>query len=161
MGGLHGFPYHAHQFVVQRLLNAVELYTGRPTTPDDPNTDPRVEGSDWDTIVALTLSLAGSEEGAQAALQKRAEEEARRILDENWRGVEAVAEALLRYRRLDSTHLSRTLEEANCPRGEPVYEYELNKLADRRVELAHRYNALINEGRQDEARRRGTRPSQV
>jgi hypothetical protein len=134
-------------------VKAVELYTGRPTAPDDPNTDPRSRGSDWDAIMDLTLTLAGPEESAQVALQEQAEEDAQRILRENWRGVEAVADALLKHRSLDSADLSRILEEANCPRGEPVYEYELEQLANRLWELKHRYNALIEEGRQEEAGR--------
>jgi hypothetical protein len=134
-------------------VKAVELYTWRPTAPDDPNTDPRSKGSDWDAVRKLISWLAGPEESAQVALQERAEEEAQRILRENWRGVGAVARALLRDRSLDSANLSRILEEANCPRGEPVYEYELDKLADRLWELKHRYRALIEEGQQAEARR--------
>jgi hypothetical protein len=126
-------------------VKAVELYTGRPTDPDDLNTDPRIEGSDWDTIMALTLSLAGPEESEQGALQEQAEEQARRILGENWHGVEAVAQALLRGRSVESKDLSRILSEANCPRGEPVYEYELEQLANHLWELKHRYNALIEE----------------
>lgn len=85
------------------------------------------------------------------ALQEQAEEKAQRILRENWRGVETVAEALLRDDSLDSTDLPRILREANCPRGEPVYELE--QLANRLWELIHRYNALIEEGRQEEAQR--------
>jgi hypothetical protein len=133
-------------------VKAVELYTGRPTAPDDPNTDPRVKGSDWDTIMALTLSLAGPEESKQVTLQEQAEEQARRILGENGRGVEAVAQALLRGRSVESKDLSRILSEANCPRGEPVYECELEQLANHLWALKHRYNALIEEGRQEEAR---------
>ncbi len=134
-------------------VKAVELCTGRPTAPDDPNTDPRVEGSDWDAIMALTLTLAGPEEREQVAVQQQAEEDAQRILRENWCGIEAVAYALLKHRSLDSADLSRILEEANCRRGEPVYEYELEQLANRLWELKHRYVALIEEGRQEEAGR--------
>jgi hypothetical protein len=134
-------------------VKAVELYTGRPTAPDDPNTDPRSRGSDWDAIMDLTLTLAGPEESAQVALQQQAKENAQRILRENWRGVEAVADALLKHRILDSADLSRILEEANCPRGERVYEYELGQLSNRLLEFILRHNALIDEGRQEEARR--------
>jgi ATP-dependent Zn protease len=134
-------------------VKAVELCTGRPTDSDDPNTNPAYRGSDWDEVTALTRALAGSEESEQAALQERAEEEAQRILCENWRGVEAVAYALLTNQSLDSVDLSRILEEANCPRGEPVYEYELNKLANSLWELRHRYVSLIEEGRQEVAQR--------
>jgi hypothetical protein len=142
-------------------VKAVELHTGRPTGFDDPNIDPSVKGSDWDTVMDLTLRLAGLEESAQVALQEQAEERARRILRETWRGVEAVAEALLRHRSLDSAHLSRILEEANSPRGELVYEYELNKLVDRKYELENRYNALIKEERKDEAQRVGEELARV
>jgi hypothetical protein len=134
-------------------VKAVELCTGRPTDPDDPNTNPGYQGSDWDEVMDLTLRLAGREESAQVALQEQAEEEAQRILRENWRTVEAVAEALLRNSSLDGAGLSRILEEANCPRGEPVYEYEQSRLADRLWELERRYKALIEGGRQEEARR--------
>lgn len=88
-------------------MKTVELCTGRPTDPDDPNTNPGYQGSDRDEVMDLTLGLAGSEEGAQVALQEQAEEEAQRILRENWHGVEAVAEALLRDGNLRSTDLSR------------------------------------------------------
>ena len=54
---------------------------------------------------------------------------------------------------LDSTDLHRILREANCPRGEPVYEYELEQLANRLLELINRYKALIDEGRKEEAQR--------
>jgi hypothetical protein len=134
-------------------VKAVELCTGRPTDPDDPNMDPSYKGSDWDGIMDLTLRLGGPEESGQAAVQERAEEEAQRTLRENWRGVEAVANALLRHRSLNSENLSRILEETNCPRGEPVYDYELNKLSDRRFQLTHQYHALIEEGRHKDARR--------
>jgi hypothetical protein len=134
-------------------VRAVELCTGRPADPDDPNMDPRYKGSDWDGVMDLTLALGGPEESGQAAVQERAEEEAQRILRENWRGVEAVADALLRDRSLNSSDLSRILEETNCPRGEPVYDYELNKLSDRRFQLTHQYHALIEEGRHKDARR--------
>jgi len=142
-------------------VKAVELHTGRPTAPDDPNTEPRVEGSDWDSITALTLTLAGPDESEQVALQEQAEEKARRILHENWRGVESVAEALLRHRILGSAHLSKVLEEASCPRGEPVYEYEINKLTDRQWKLMHQYKALIEEGRQNEAQHVGEELARV
>jgi hypothetical protein len=144
-----------HRYLVSSYagVKSVELYTGRPTDPDDPNTDPGYQGSDWDGVMDLILRLAGPEENAQVAMQERAEEKAQRILRENWRRVEAVAEALLTHRNLESTGLSRLLEEANCPRGEPVYEYELHHLANRLWELNKRYHALIEEGRQEEARR--------
>jgi hypothetical protein len=64
-----------------------------------------------------------------------------------------VAEALLRDDSLDSTDLHRILREANCPRGEPVYEYELEQLANCLLELIDCYKALIDEGRQEEAQR--------
>ena len=51
-------------------MKAVELCTGRPTSPDNPNTDPRVGGSDWDAIVDLIRALTGPEESAQVALQE-------------------------------------------------------------------------------------------
>jgi hypothetical protein len=76
-------------------------------------------------------------------------------------GVEAVADALLRHRSLNTADLSRILGEANCPRGEPVYEYELEQLANRLWELKHRYNALIEEGRQKDARRIAEEHAQV
>ncbi len=152
---------HRHLVSSYAAVKAVELHTGRPTGFDDPNIDPSVKGSDWDTVMDLTLRLAGLEESAQVALQEQAEERARRILGENWRGVEAVAEALLRHRSLDNTHLSRILEEANCPRGELVYEYEVNKLVDRKYELENRYNALIKEERKDEAQRVGEELARV
>jgi hypothetical protein len=132
-------------------VKAVELHTRRPTDFDDPNINPRVMGSDWDEVMDLTLRLVGQEESAQVTLQEKAEKEAQGILGENWRTVETIAQALLRDRSLDSADLSRIMEEANCPRGEPVHEYELNKLTDRKWELAHQYSALIEEGRQDEA----------
>jgi ATP-dependent Zn protease len=113
-------------------VQAVELHTGRPTDTDDPNIDPRVKGSDWDGVMDLTLRLAGQEESTQVTLQEKAENEAQRILGENWRTVETITQALLRDRSLDSADLSRIMEEANSPRGEPVYDYEINKLADRR-----------------------------
>jgi hypothetical protein len=152
-----------HRYLVSSYagVKAVELYTGRPTALDDPNTDARVEGSDWDSIIALTQTLAGHEESEQVALQEQAEEQAQRILRENWRGVEAVAEALLKHRTLDSAHLSRILKEANCPRGELVYEYELMKLTNRKWELTSRYNALIKEEQQDEAQRVGEELARV
>jgi hypothetical protein len=134
-------------------VKAVELCTGRPTAPDDPNTDPRDKGSDWDQVMDLIPRLAGPEESEQVVLQRQAEEKAQRILRENWRGVETVAQALLRGRSLNSSDLSRILAETNCPRGEPVYDYELNKLSDRRFQLMHRYHALIEEGRHKDARR--------
>jgi hypothetical protein len=134
-------------------VKAVELYTGRPTDPDDPNMDPRYQGSDWDGVMDLTLALGGPEESAQADVQERAEEKAQRILRENWRGVQAVAEALFTHRNLDSADLSRIMDEANCPRGEPVYEYKLYQLSNRQGELVNRLNTLIKEGRQDEAQR--------
>lgn len=134
-------------------VKAVESCTGRPTAPDDPNTDPRVEGSDWDAIVDLIRALTGPDESAQVALQEQAGEEAQRILRENWPGVEAVAQALLRDRSLDNADLSRILGEANCPRGEPAYDYELDQLADRLWRLSLRYGALVDKGHQEEARR--------
>jgi hypothetical protein len=132
---------------------AVELRTGRPTAPDNPNTDPRVEGSDWDAIVDLIRALAGPDESVQVALQEQADEEAQRILRKNWPGVEAVAQALLRDRSLDNADLSRILGKANCPRGEPAYDYELDQLADRLWRLRLRYGALVDKGHQEEARR--------
>src|SRR5688572_4134817 len=81
---------HRHLVSSYAGVKAVELYTGRPTAPDDPNTDPGYQGSDWDGVMDLILRLAGPEENAQVALQERAEEKAQRILRENWRGVEAV-----------------------------------------------------------------------
>jgi hypothetical protein len=134
-------------------VKAVELYTGRPTDPDDPNMDPSYKGSDWDEVMDLTLRLAGPEESAQVALQEQAEEKAQRILREHWSGVEAVADALLRRRSLNSADLSRILKEANCPRGERVYEYELEQLSNRLLELILRHNARIDEGHQEEAQR--------
>jgi hypothetical protein len=134
-------------------VKAVESYTGRPTDPNDPNTDSRAPGSDWDTVVVLTLKLAGPNECAQKAVQGCANKEAHQILLENWRGVEAVAKALLRHRSLDSAHLSRILEEANIPLGEPVYEYELDHLADRLWKLRHQYGEFVDEGRQEEVQR--------
>jgi hypothetical protein len=77
-------------------VKAVELCTGRRTDPDDPNTNPEYQGSDWDEVMDLILRFAGSEEGTRVALQNQAEDEAQHILEENRRGVEAVAEALLR-----------------------------------------------------------------
>jgi hypothetical protein len=142
---------HRHLVSSYAGVKAVELYTGRLTDPDDPNMDSRYQGSDWDQVMDLILRLAGPEESAQVALQEQAEEKAQRILRENWRGVETVAEALLRDDSLDSTDLPRILREANCPRGEPVYEYELEQLANRLLELIYRYKALIDEGRQEEA----------
>ena len=144
---------HRHLLSSYAGVKAVEIYTGQPTAPDDPNTDPRSRGSDWDAIMDLTLTLASPEESAQVALQEQAEEEAERILRENWRGVEAVAQALLRGRSVDSKDLTRILSQANCPRSAPVYDYELNKLADRLWELKRQYKALNEEGRQEEARR--------
>jgi hypothetical protein len=142
-------------------VKAVELYTGRPTAPDDPNTDPRSRGSDWDAIMDLILTLAGPEESAQVALQEQAKENAQRILRENWSGVEAVADALLKHRSLDSADLPRILVEANCLRGKPVYEYEQNKLSERLGELGNQYNALLEEGHQEEARRVAAEYAQV
>jgi hypothetical protein len=142
---------HRHLVSSYAGVKAVELCTGRPTDPDDPNTDPRNQGSDWDSVMTPILKLAGPEESAQVALQERAEKEAQRILRENWGGVEAVVEGLLKHRKLDSTDLSRILEEANCPRAEPVYEYEREQLAKRLWDLMRKYNALIEEGRQEEA----------
>jgi hypothetical protein len=152
---------HRHLVSSYAGVKVVELYTGRPTDPDDPNMDPRYKGSDWDGTMDLTLALGGAEESGQEAVQERAEEEAQRILRENWRGVEAVANALVRYRSLNSLDLSRILEETNCPRGEPVYDYQLNKLTDRKWELAHRYHALIEGERQDEAQRVGEELARV
>ena len=43
----------------------------------------------------LVLALAGSEVSSQAALQEEAESEARRILSENWPGVEALAKSIV------------------------------------------------------------------
>jgi hypothetical protein len=142
-------------------VKAVELYTGRATDPDDPNTDPRVEGSDWDAIVELTMTLAGPEQSARVAMQEQAEEEARRVLRENWHAVEVVAQALLKDRSLDSDDISRILREANCSPGEPVYDYELDRLADRSWELALRQNALTAEGRHEEAQRVAEELAQV
>jgi len=144
---------HRHLVSSYAGVKAVELCTGRATDPDDPNTDPRHRGSDWDAVMSLILSLADREESAQVALQERVEEKALCVLRENWHGVEAVAQALLRHRSLDSTDLLRILEDANCPRAKPVYEYKLNQLADCLWKLRHRYNALIEEGRQVEAQR--------
>ena len=144
---------HRHLVSSYAGVKAVELCTGRPTDPDDPNMDPRYKGSDWDGVMDLTLTLAGPEESAQVALQEQAAEEAERILRENWRGVEAVAQTLLRGRSVDIKDLSRILSEANCLRGEPVYEYELEQLANRLWELKHQYIALIEEGRQEDAGR--------
>jgi hypothetical protein len=70
---------HRHLVSSYAGVKAVELYTGRPTDPDDPNTDPRVKGSDWDDVVDLVLSLAGPEIGAQVSWQKQSNEEAQRI----------------------------------------------------------------------------------
>src|SRR5215212_6083343 len=61
-------------------VRAVELYTGRPTVPDDLNRDPRYQDSDWDDVMDLILRLAGTEERAQVALQEQANEETQRIL---------------------------------------------------------------------------------
>ena len=133
-------------------LEAVELCTGQRTDPDNPNMDPREPGSDWDTIHEVISKLV-SEPSARETLHERSKEEAQRILRENWLGVETVAEALLRHRSLDSEDLSRILEEANCPRGEPDYEYKVEQLADRLWELTDQYNALVEEGRQEEAGR--------
>ncbi len=144
---------HRHLISSYAGVKVVELYTGRPTHPDDPNTNPGYWGSDWDEIMDLTLRLAGPEERAQVALQEKAEEMSQRILRENWRGVEAVAQALLKHRNLGSTDVSHILEEANCPRGELVYEYELNQLAERLWVLKRRLWALTKEGRQEEAQR--------
>ena len=144
---------HRHLVSSYAGVKAVKLYTRRPTDPDDPNMDPSYKGSDWDKVMHQTFTLAVPEESAQVALQEQAEEQARRILRENWRGVEAVADALLRHRSLNSADLSRILKETNCPRGEPVYEYEQNKLGERLGELGNQYNALLEEGRQEEARR--------
>src|SRR4028118_1370490 len=134
-------------------VRAVELFTSRPTDPGNPNLDPRDQGSDWDEITDLTFRLAGPEESAQVAVQERASEEAQQILRENWYGVESVAEALLRHRSLQSANLSRILEEANCPRGEPVYEYELDQVGDRLWTLRLQYNELVRQGCQEKARR--------
>ena len=144
---------HRHLVTSYAGVKAVELCSGQPTDPDDPNTNPGTRGSDWDAIMDLVLALAGSEVSSQAALQEEAESEARRILSENWPGVEALARALLIYRSLGSAELSRILEEANTPRGEPVYEYRLNQLAGRLWSLTHRYRSLLDEGLQEEARR--------
>jgi hypothetical protein len=152
---------HRHLVSFYAGVKAVELYTGRPTDPDDPNMDPGYQGSDWDGVGDLTLRLAGPEKSEQVAVKEQAEEEAQRILRENWRGVEVVAEALLRYRSLDSADLSRILEEANCLRGEPAYEYEQNKLGDRLGELMHRHNALVEEGHQEEAQHVAVEYAQV
>ncbi len=134
-------------------VKAEELHTGRPTDREDPSTDPGSPGSDWATVGLLISKLAGPEENASVTLHKRANEKAQRILRENWRGVEAVAEALLRHRNLESAYLSRILEEADCPRGGPVSEHELDQLVDRLWKLRHQHNALVGEGRQEEARR--------
>jgi hypothetical protein len=75
-------------------VKAVEFYTGRPTDPDDPNTRPSHQGRDCDEVMDLSLRLADLEESELVALQEQAEEEAQRILRENWHGVEAVAQAL-------------------------------------------------------------------
>jgi hypothetical protein len=144
---------HRHLVSSYAGVKAVKLHTGRPTDTDDPNTNSRYQGSDWDHVMDLILRLAGTEESEQVALQQQSEEKAQRILRENWRGVETVAEALLRDDSLDSTALHRILREANCPRGEPVYEYELEQLANRLLELINRYKALIDEGRKEEAQR--------
>jgi hypothetical protein len=160
---MEGYDEVKHRYLVSSYagVKAVESYTGQPTDFDDPNIDPRVKGSDRDTIMHLVLSLAGPDKSKQVALQEQAEERAQRILEENWRGVEAIAQALLRDRNLDSADLSRILGEANCPRGEPVYEYELNKLTDRKWELTHKYNALIEEERQNEAQHVGEELARV
>jgi hypothetical protein len=56
-------------------------------------------------------------------------------------------------------HVERKITEAHKkaarapPRGESVYEYELEQLANRLWELMHPYKALIDEGRQEEAQR--------
>jgi hypothetical protein len=150
---VYGEIMYRHLVSLYAGVKAVEPCTGRPTDPDDPNTDPRNQGSDWDAVMTLILKLAGPEESAQVALQERAKKAAERILRENWGGVEAVVDALLKHRKLDSTDLSRILEEANCPRAEPVYEYELEQLAKRLWDLTRKYNALIEEGRQEEAQR--------
>ena len=52
---------------------------------------------------------------------------------------------------MDGIGLTRILEEAGCPRGEPDYEYESSRLADREWDLKCRFAALIKEGRQEEA----------
>jgi hypothetical protein len=101
----------------------------------------------------LIRALAGPDESVQVALQEQADEEAQRILRKNWPGVEAVAQALLRGRSLDNADLSRILGKANCPRGEPAYDYELDQLADRLWRLRLRYGALVDKGHQEEARR--------
>jgi hypothetical protein len=144
---------HRHLVSSYAGVKAVKLHTGRPTDTDDPNTNSRYQGSDWDHVMDLILRLAGTEESEQVALQQQSEEKAQRIWRENWRGVEAVAQALLRGHSLNSENLSRMLREANCPRGEPVYDYELNKVSNRRWKLMHRYHALIEEGRQKDAQR--------
>ena len=92
--------------------------------------------------MALTLTLAGPGESEQVALQEQAEEDGQRILRENWGAVEAVADALLKHRSLNSVDFSRILEEANCPRGEPVYDYELNKLYRSGLLMSQRLHRL-------------------
>lgn len=57
--------------------------------------------------------------------------------------------------------LPRILREANCPRCEPVYEYEQNKLGERLGELGNQYIALLEEGHQEEARRVAAEYAQV
>ena len=76
-------------------VNAVKMYIGQPTAPDDPNVDPGSQGSDWDNISDLILRLADPEKSAQEALKKEAEEVAQHSLRDNWHAVEAVAETLL------------------------------------------------------------------
>jgi len=53
-------------------------------------------------------------------------------------------------RKLTETHKSAARAP---PRGESVYEDELEQLANRLWELMHHYKALIDEGRQEEAQR--------
>jgi hypothetical protein len=134
-------------------VKAVEILTGQPIDPEDVNMDPSVQGTDWDMVMDLVLRLAGTDEEQQLLVQERAEAEALCVLKDNWRGVEAVATALLERRNLDGADLSRILQDVGCQRGEPLYEHEMELLSKRLFELIGRERELMDAGQSEEAQR--------
>ena len=96
-------------------------------------------GSDASRL-KLWLPLADEDPEEQPLFYDRAWNEAKRVLQENWGAVRALAEALLEHEELDAVAVRSVLEEAGCARDyAPVrrvfLEVEGERLREQRSKL--------------------------
>jgi ATP-dependent Zn protease len=91
-------------------VKSEELFTERPTDPDDPNLDPRSRDSDADLASDLVLRLMSETGDQDLEIASRAQDEAEAILQKKQAKVERLAKALVEHKELSGDDLVSIIE---------------------------------------------------